>query len=188
VSAATAGDREAMRELYVDHAAAVQARVLRIVEDRHDAEDVTQQVFAKLLTELPRYRPGEAPFRAWVLRVAHNVAVDHVRSRRALPCEEIREPDKREDEVAEQARTSLRAALASLPPAQRDVLLLTHLVGLSPAEIATHLGRSVRSVHGLHYRGRAAARDALNDLGCAPATVPPLVPRRWPRRLEAMST
>jgi len=176
-----------MRELYVSHAVGVQACVLRIVGDRHDAEDVTQQVFAKLLTELPRYRPGEAPFRAWLLRMAHNVAIDHLRRRRAVPCEAVRERDAREDEAAEQARTSLRAALASLPPAQRDVLLLTHLVGLSPTEIATRLGCSVRSVHGLHYRGRAAACVALDNLGCAPATVPPLAPRQWPRRLEALS-
>jgi hypothetical protein len=52
-----------------------------------------------------------------------------------------------------------------------------HVVGLSPREIADRLGRSVRSVHGLHYRGRAAARTALNDLGSAP-TVAMLPARR----------
>jgi RNA polymerase sigma-70 factor (ECF subfamily) len=87
--------------------------------------------------------------------------------------------DARADDAAEQALAALRTVLASLPPDQRDVLLLTHLVGLSPAEIAEHLGRSVRSVHGLHYRGRAAARVALNDLGSAPATVTRLRPRDW---------
>ena len=111
-----------------------------------------------------RYQPGEAPFEAWVSRVAHNVAVDHVRHRRAIPCEEVRDADERVDESADEARATLHTALASLPADQRDVLLLTHLVGLSPAEIATHLGRSVRSVHGLHYRGRVAARSALEGL------------------------
>jgi RNA polymerase sigma-70 factor (ECF subfamily) len=190
VCAAKGGDREAMRELYVRHAAGVHAYVSRIVCDRHDAEDVTQQVFAKLLTELDRYRPGEAPFLAWVLRVAHNVAIDHLRRVRTVPCEEVRELHARVDETGDEARSSLRTALASLPADQRDVLLLTHLVGLSPEEIATHLGRSVRSIHGLHYRGRAAARVALHDLGSAPATVTPLVPRRWrqvPDDLEALS-
>src|SRR4051812_16003385 len=52
VRAAKNGDREAMRELYVSHAARVHACVARIVWDEHEAEDVTQQVFAKLLTEL----------------------------------------------------------------------------------------------------------------------------------------
>jgi RNA polymerase sigma-70 factor (ECF subfamily) len=164
VRAAKNGDREAMRELYVSHAARVHACVARIVWDEHEAEDVTQQVFAKLLTELGRYEPGEAPFGAWVVRVARNAAVDHVRRARPVPCEEVREPDARVDDSADEARTSLQTALATLPAAQRDVLLLTHLVGLSPVEIAAHLGRSVRSVHGLHYRGRAAARTAMEGL------------------------
>jgi RNA polymerase sigma-70 factor (ECF subfamily) len=159
-----------MRELYVRHVAAVHRHVLRIVGDVHDADDVTQQVFAKLLTGLDRYRPGEAPFVAWVLRIAHNCAIDHVRRVRTVPVDEADEPEARDDRRADEARTSLHAALASLPQAQRDVLLLTHLVGLSPQEIAEVLGRSVRAVHGLHYRGRAAAQLALSDLGSAPAT------------------
>jgi RNA polymerase sigma-70 factor, ECF subfamily len=177
VVAARAGDREAMREIYLRYAARVRAHVLRILGDEHDADDVTQQVFAKLLTELDRYRPGEARFMAWMLRVAHNAAIDHVRRTRTVPCEEVRQLDASADPSAEKARTALHTALASLPRAQRDVLLLTHLVGLSPAEIAAHLGRSVRAVHGLHYRGRAAAQEALHDLGSAPATVTPLRPR-----------
>jgi RNA polymerase sigma-70 factor, ECF subfamily len=179
VVAARAGDRDAMRVLYVLHAAAVHAHVLRVVGDVHDADDVTQQVFAKLLTGLDRYRPGEAPFIAWVLRVAHNAAIDHVRRARMLPVDEVDEPEARDDLRAEEARTSLHTALASLPQAQRDVLLLTHFVGLSPQEIAELLGRSVRAVHGLHYRGRAAAQAALSDLGSAP-TVAAMRPRRRP--------
>jgi RNA polymerase sigma-70 factor (ECF subfamily) len=168
-----------MRDLYERHAARVHAYVLRILGDHHDADDVTQQVFAKLMTELDRYRPGEARFMAWILRVAHNAAIDHVRRARAVPCERIYDPDACEDGTAGDTRRSLQAALASLPQAQRDVLLLTHVVGLSPPEIAAHLGRSVRSVHGLHYRGRAAARLALNELDSAPATVTRLAPQRW---------
>jgi len=188
VVAARSGDREAMRELYVLHAAAVHAHVLRVVDDVHDADDVTQQVFAKLLTGLDRYRPGEAPFVAWVLRVAHNTAIDHVRRARTVSVDEVDEPEARDDRRAEEARTSLHAALASLPQAQRDVLLLTHLVGLSPQEIADLLGRSVRAVHGLHYRGRAAAQSALSDLGSAPTVA--AMPHRRPQpaaRVHALS-
>jgi RNA polymerase sigma-70 factor, ECF subfamily len=179
VLAARSGDADAMRDLYERHAARVHAYVLRILGDHHDADDVTQQVFAKLMTELDRYRPGEARFMAWILRVAHNAAIDHVRRARAVPCERIYDADACEDGSAGDTRRSLQAALASLPQAQRDVLLLTHVVGLSPLEIAAHLGRSVRSIHGLHYRGRAAARLALNELDSAPATVTRLTPRRW---------
>lgn len=158
-----------MGELYVLHAPAVHALVLRVVRDLDDADDVTQQVFAKLLTGLDRYRPGEAPFVAWVLRVARNTAIDHVRHARAVSADRTGDVGAPDDRGADELRSSLRAALALLPQGQRDVLLLTHLVGLSPQEIATVLGCTVRAVHGLHYRGRIAARVTLTELGSAPA-------------------
>ncbi|HWH96635.1 MAG TPA: sigma-70 family RNA polymerase sigma factor [Baekduia sp.] len=187
VGAARAGDREALGELYVLHAAAVHAHVLRMVKDADDADDVTQQVFAKLLTTgLDRYRPGEVPFMGWVLRVARNTAIDHLRRARAHAVDEVQEIGSRDEHGAQEVRASLRAALARLPQGQRDVLLLTHLVGLEPREIATLLGCSVRAVHGLHYRGRAAARVTLTDLGSAPV-VAPRTPRRPVARLEKLS-
>lgn len=189
VSRAKAGDGDAMRELYVRLAPGVRAYVARIVGDRDDADDVTQQIFAKLLTELWRYQPREAPFRAWVLRVARNVAIDHIRRARAVPCEDVHARHARSDEIGSDRRASLREALSSLTAGQRDVLVLRHLVGLTPEEIADRLGRSVRSVHCLHHRGRAAAVVALCELGSAPATVQRLLPSPWDEQsqFEAMS-
>jgi RNA polymerase sigma-70 factor, ECF subfamily len=189
VAGAKAGDDDAMRELYVRLAPGVHAYVARIVVDRDDADDVTQQTFAKLLTELWRYQPREAPFRAWVLRVARNVAIDHLRRVHAVPSDAIAATADRTDESAAERRASLREALATLTPGQRDVLVLRHLVGLTPEEIAVRLGRSVRAVHCLHHRGRAAACVALHELGSAPATGRPLLPPVWqgPRELEAVS-
>lgn len=169
VGAARAGDREAMGELYLLHAPAVHAHVLRVVRDVDDADDVTQQVFAKLLTSLDRYRPGEAPFIVWVLRVARNTAIDHVRHARAVSADRVGDVGAPDHRDVEELRSSLRAALGRLPRGQRDVLLLTHLVGLSPHEIAVVLGCTVRAVHGLHYRGRGAVRVTLTELGAAPA-------------------
>jgi RNA polymerase sigma-70 factor, ECF subfamily len=170
VAAAQRGDREAMHALYVRFAGQVHRRVLAIVRDRHEAEDVTQQVFAKLLTQLALYRPGPAPFEAWMLRVARNVALDHVRRGRPLPSPDLPAEHPATDETDRDRAASLREALATLPESQRSVLVMHHLLGLSPAEIATRMGRSVHSVHCLHNRGRAAARVALNDLGSAPVT------------------
>jgi RNA polymerase sigma-70 factor (ECF subfamily) len=189
VARAKAGDDDAMRELYVRLAPGVHAYVARIVVDRDDADDVTQQVFAKLLTELWRYQPREAPFRAWLLRIARNVAIDHLRRVHAVPSEAVSATADRVDESGPERRASLREALSALTPGQRDVLVLRHLVGLTPEEIAVRLGRSVRAVHCLHHRGRAAACIALHELGSAPATGRPLLPPAWerPRELEAMS-
>ena len=176
VQRAKAGDHDAMRQLYVRFAPQVHDCVKRIVVDPDDADDVTQQIFAKLLTELWRYEPGEAPFRAWILRVSHNAAIDHLRRTRAVPCAEIWTIDEHADEPPLERRASLREALASLTAGQRDVLVLRHVVGLTPEEIARRLGRSLRAVHCLHQRGRAAACTALDELGSAPATVGRPVP------------
>src|SRR5215203_4102208 len=81
VNRAKEGDAEALRFLYVRYADNVYGYVTSIVRDEHEAEDLTQQVFTKLITVLPRYEQREVPFSAWILRVARNVAVDHLRAR-----------------------------------------------------------------------------------------------------------
>jgi RNA polymerase sigma-70 factor (ECF subfamily) len=170
VSRAKAGDQEALRFLYVRYADNVYGYVRSIVRDHYEAEDVTQHVFAKLITALPKYEAREVPFAAWILRVARNVALDHVRRRRAIPCDEVRELDARRDDEGDAQETSLtlREALDDLPEDQREVIVLRHLVGLSPGEIADRLGRTEPSIHGLHHRGRGALRSALRDMECAP--------------------
>ena len=162
---AKTGDRDAMRQLYVRFSPHVHAYVRRIVANRDDADDVTQQTFAKLLTELWRYEPGDAPFGAWMLRVSHNAAIDHLRRSQAVPWDGVPCGLERVDDTPLEHRASLCEALASLTVGQRDVLVLRHVVGLTPEEIAARLGRSLRSVHCLHHRGRAAARSALDELG-----------------------
>ena len=144
VARAKQGDREALRYLYIRYADNVYGYVASIVRDDYEAEDVTQHVFAKLMTALPKYQEREVPFSAWILRVARNVAVDHMRSRRAIPCEEVRELDPTTTTTRTRSRRSLtlRDALATLPEDQREVLVLRHLVGLSPGEIAGRLGRT----------------------------------------------
>jgi RNA polymerase sigma-70 factor (ECF subfamily) len=164
------GDREALRYLYVHYADHVYGYVASIVRDDHEAEDVTQHVFAKLMTALPKYEPREVPFSAWILRVSRNVAVDHMRQRRAIPCDEVRELDTRteEDDSSRMRSFGLRDALATLPEEQRQVVVMRHLVGLTPGEIADRLGRTEPSIHGLHHRGRGALRTALSEMDCAP--------------------
>ena len=171
VARAQTGDREALRLLYLRHSDAVYRYVRTIVREDHEAEDVTQQVFAKLLTVLPAYRPQDVPFAAWLRRVAHNVAVDHLRHRHAAPSDEAPAHAMCVDDSEYHRAASLRLALDALPRQQRHVLLMRHLVGLMPGEIAELLGKSVGSVHALHHRGRATARTALVDLESGPATL-----------------
>jgi RNA polymerase sigma-70 factor (ECF subfamily) len=168
VSRAQEGDREAFHFLYVRYADDVLRYVRGFVKDFHEAEDITQNVFMKLIKVIGKYEPREVPFAAWILRVARNVALDHLRSRRLTPCEEIRVQDDERLRIAHEKGKDLREALEQLPVEQREVLILRHIIGLSPVEIATVLGKTESSIHGLHHRGRASFKGALEDLGAVP--------------------
>jgi RNA polymerase sigma-70 factor (ECF subfamily) len=174
VRRAQAGDREALGFLYVRYADNVCGYVRSIVHDPHEAEDVTQQVFAKLIGAIGKYEEREVPFLAWILRVARNMAVDHLRRSRAVPVEEVRgsEPARDGHARAERMR-DLQEALAELPPEQREVLVLRHFAGLTPGEIATRTNRSESSIHGLHHRGRRTLTAELQSRGAAPSTLRP---------------
>lgn len=168
VTRAKAGDNGAVHFLYVRFADDVYGYISSIVQDSHEAEDITQNVFAKLPRAIQKYEPRQVPFTAWILRVARNAALDHLRSRRQIPVEEVRIDDDHHEDVAFDRSQALRDALWRLPMEQREVLVLRHLVGLSPLEIADRLGKTEGSVHGLHHRGRAALQLALRDLEAAP--------------------
>ena len=165
------GDRDAMRDLYVRYADNVYSYVATIMRDHHEAEDVTQQVFAKLIGCLPRYEDRGAPFLSWLVRLARNAAIDQLRARRAIPVAEPFEHVAATTGADRDRLESLRAALDTLPEDQREIIVLRHLGGLAPAEIATRLGRSESAINGLHHRGRRALRAELERQGAAPVTL-----------------
>lgn len=168
VARAQAGDMEAIHFLYLRYKNNVYGYVLSMLRDQHEAEDVTQHVFLKLITVIHKYEARGVPFTSWILRVARNVAVDHLRQRRVVPCEEVFEPSHPADDSSRERRWGLEHALDALPEDQRDVVMLRHLVGLSPGEIADRMGRTEASIHGLHHRARQALRRELTDIECAP--------------------
>jgi RNA polymerase sigma-70 factor, ECF subfamily len=161
-------DQDALRFLYVRFADDVCRYVHTIVSDRHAAEDVTQTIFSQLLSKMRHYEPREVPFKGWLFRVAHNAAVDHVRGRRVIPFEEVRARETLFDETGIERGRSLRTALEQLSPAQREVLVLRHIAGLTPPEIAKRLDKSESAINGLHHRARAALQASLRDLDATP--------------------
>src|SRR5215218_7436371 len=164
VARAKEGDADALRFLYLRYADNVYGYVCSILRDEHEAEDVTQHIFAKLMTALRHYEPRVVPFSAWILRVAHNAAIDHMRARRPVPIEEVRSSEVEDDQGGRERYADLRVALDSLPREQRDVLMLRFLVGLSPREVAERIGRSEDAVHGLQHRGRRRLRSEMLGL------------------------
>jgi RNA polymerase sigma-70 factor, ECF subfamily len=171
IDQAKKGDSDALDFLYVRFADDVYRYVLSILRDSHEAEDVTQNVFTKLMSAIGNYEERSVPFAAWITRVARNAAIDYLRRRRAIPCAEVRAVEEVCDRAEAERIESLRIAIGQLPDEQREVLVLRHVAGLSPLEIAERLGKSEGAVHGLHHRGRASARNALRELQAAPVTV-----------------
>jgi len=171
VKRAQAGDRDALAFLYARYADDICRYANSIVHDHHEAQDITQQVFAKLIGAIGKYQERGVPCFAWMLRVTRNVAVDHLRKQRPIPVEEVRASNAGfERTLASERASDLKDALSTLPLAQREVLILRHFAGLSPTEIAARTGKTEGSIHGLHHRGRRALTAELTSLGAAPAT------------------
>jgi RNA polymerase sigma-70 factor (ECF subfamily) len=171
VARAKQGDHAAIRFLYLRYADNIYGYARSIVRNDQDAEDIVQQVFTRMMTAIQNYEQRSAPFSAWLLRVTENLAIDYVR-RRARVCEEPEEGASLDEPEHDgrHLRLILGEAFAQLPPAQREIVVLRHVAGLSPKEIAERLGRSEDSIHGLHHRGRLALREALTQMGATPST------------------
>lgn len=172
VARAKQGDDAALRFLYTRYSGNVYGYARSIVRNDHDAEDVVQQVFTRMMTAIQSYEQRSVPFSAWLLRITHNMAIDFVRRRTPI----VDEPERpvaedRPQFESHQLRGALQDALTELPDVQREILVLRHLGGYSPGEIAEQLGRSENSVHGLHHRGRRALQRALTQAGATPCTL-----------------
>lgn len=172
IARAREGDRAAAEYCYIRFASNVQRYVESIVHEPHDAEDITHNVFLKLFGCIERYDERRAPFSAWLLRIARNAALDHLRHSRAVPSNELVGRRSVAARADPDASATLRDAFETLTDQQRVVLFLRHVLGLSPDEIAHELGRTQASVNGLQHRGRGALQAALRQADMTPATAP----------------
>ena len=117
-------------------------------------------MFAKLIKVIGKYKQKEVPFTAWILRVARNAALDHMRARRAIPSEEVRVTDTGQAHVGFDRGRDLRQALALLPE-DHEALVLRHVVGLTPVEIADALGDRRAPCTAYTTAAAAACKTAL---------------------------
>jgi RNA polymerase sigma-70 factor (ECF subfamily) len=158
---ARAGDPEGVRALYVRYRGLVRSVALSVLQDSEEAEDVLQTVFERLMTRANRYRPEGGSFEAWLTTVARNAARDQVRRRRPAAMADVADVASGPPAPTRLVPPPVQEALAALPPAQARVLVLRHVVGLTPQEIARDLGRSESAVHNLRHRGARALRARL---------------------------
>ena len=163
------GDRKALEELYLLHFDRIYSYLHMSVGNRHDAEDLTTQVFVKMLESIGKFRWRSAPFSAWLFRIAHNLAMDHFRaSKRWQPEEEVPEPDPGEGSAAEAeafesiGRQNMLELIQGLSHEQQQVLTLKFVFNFSNAEAATILDKTEGAIKSLQHRALVSLQKQLS--------------------------
>ena len=167
VVAARSGDPEAFGALFDHYHGPVYRYVAARVGRSSDAEDLAQLVFVKALEALPRYESRGVPFGGWLFRLARNVVIDHIRTRREHTTLDLiverSGSDDGPDELAvlRQEMDAVATALRRLTPEQREAIELRFFAGLSAREAAEAMGRQEGTIRGLQFRALAALRREL---------------------------
>jgi RNA polymerase sigma-70 factor (ECF subfamily) len=164
------GDREAFQAVFERYRDEIHAFLARMVHDAVAAEDLTQETFLRVFREAGRYDPCR-PLEPWIYRIARNLAVDWLRSRKRKPETSLTGPDETTIDAEDPARgpvevaaerereALLREGLSRLRPGQREIFVLIDLEGLKYEQVADMLGISVKAVGA---RLRKARRRFLN--------------------------
>ena len=160
------GDAEAARALTARLTPRVYSHALRMLGDRSEAEDVTQDAMLRLWNIAPKWRMGEAKVTTWLYRVTANLCTDRLRRRRGVGLDEVDEPLDPTPSVTAQMQArermdALQAGLLTLPERQRQAVILRHIEGLANPEIAQILGISTEAVESLTARGKRALAKVL---------------------------
>ena len=151
------GDADAFAALYDRHSRAAYGMAYRLMNERQAAEDLTQDAFLKVWRSAGGYRPERGSVRTWVLSIVHNRGIDQIRSiasrRRTQDRVERSAPLSQPSEAFAEAWHRYKServgeALGTLPPEQREVIMLAHLHGRTHKEIAQRLGLPLGTVKG----------------------------------------
>ena len=168
VRLAREGDSAAMTELYEHYRSRIYGYLFYRVGDTHQAEDLTAEVFLRVVEKLPGYRFQAIPFQAWLFQIARNLAIDHYRKTNAHPMVELDANLITNHESPEQATErsviarQLKQALDRLTTEQCDVIVLRFLVGMPVQQVAETLNKSEGSVKALQARGLEALHRMLS--------------------------
>lgn len=180
-----AGDVRAFEALFAHYHGPIRRHVRRVVRDPATAEDLTQEVFERVWTRAGQWN-GRGTFQAWLFRVATNLALNQLRSRRRHPQEPltrrgvesgapIDEPSEAwlvdpaavdPSDAAERGvdRDRLRQLLTGLPDDKRRVLELVHIADMDLATVAEVLGIPVGTVKSRLYYARKRLAQAWREL------------------------
>jgi RNA polymerase sigma-70 factor (ECF subfamily) len=160
------GDAAAARLLVARLTPVVFRHAARVLGDKAEAEDVTQEALIRLWKIAPDWQAGRAKVTTWLYQITANLCTDRLRKRRGVGLDEIAEPTDptpgAEAQMQTQARMDgLQAGLMQLPERQRHAVVLRHIEGLANPEIAQILDISTEAVESLTARGKRALADIM---------------------------
>lgn len=155
------GNHSSLEKLIQRHKKRVYSYILMVVRDQHLAEDIFQDTFIKVINTL---RSGnykeEGKFIQWVMRIAHNLIIDHFRKNRRIPTIEndsdfdifetlkVFDANVEDRMVVDQIHQDVRALIDFLPPEQREVVMLRHYSDMSFKDIAEETNVSINTALG----------------------------------------
>jgi RNA polymerase sigma-70 factor (ECF subfamily) len=146
--------------LFQQHRRSVFRYLTRLVGGAEAAHDLTQEVFLRVVrSRVPDAEPSAR--KAWVFRIARNLALNHLRDGRRRP--QVAELIDRAGPASQELSAAIKQAIAALPEVERDVFLLRETAGLSYAEIAATCELSVDAVRARLHRARQQLRETLAD-------------------------
>jgi RNA polymerase sigma factor (sigma-70 family) len=169
LEAIASGDHDALGALYDRFGRVAYGLAFRVLRDQALAEDAVQEAFLAVWRSAEGYRRERAKAATWVLTLVHRRAVDLVRRedrRRGDPLEEAPEacgPTVDEEADLRDRRTAVQAALAQLPPDQRQALELAYYGGYTQSELAERLGIPLGTVKSRMFAGLARLRELVPD-------------------------
>ncbi len=161
-------DGQACAQLYEAYFDKIYRYIVMRVGNESEAEDLTQQVFIKMLHSISSYKAKGVPFSSWLYRIAHNGVVDYLRQKSKKATVDIEglqiayegeDPQHRLENEVDIAQ--LKAATQRLTPAQQEVLSLRFAGELSITECAAIMGKSEGAIKALQHAAVLSLRKAL---------------------------
>jgi RNA polymerase sigma-70 factor, ECF subfamily len=168
VQRAQKNDSQAFAEIYEAYFDKIYRYIAMRIRNEMEAEDLTQQVFMKVLHSISSYKSQGVPFSSWIYRIAHNQVVDFLRQhnkKATVDIEGLPLPDTADDPQhileKEYAVGELKKAMQNLTESQREVLALRFTSEMPIAECAGIMGKSQGAIKALQHSAVQALRKAL---------------------------
>jgi RNA polymerase sigma-70 factor (ECF subfamily) len=175
------GDEEALGSIYREYFDGVYKYAYWNTGSREEAEDISEETFYRVLKHIGGYDEAKASLRSWVMRIAHNLVVDHHRHRARHPQAELDETLAESVDIggeleAEESRGALHKAMQELTLEQRQVLQMKYFLQMSNAEAARALGKREGAINALQHRALRRMGGLLEKQGLGRAADKPASP------------